>query len=128
MFALVAGKAVAVGIKANGSFICLYCGTEQKYQHRIWESTTHVFFIPIGITRGECVLCLSCESAFRLESLDETSTATCDELIMEVPMNAPRVHPAGTEPIGGPAPPACGAKPKRAVDPMLRQTVVGARV
>ena len=90
LFAFVAGKAVTVGVKASGTFFCLYCNADQRYQHRTWESTTHVFFVPLGITRGEFVLCLNCGSAFNLECLDETSTATCDELIMEVPMRAAR--------------------------------------
>lgn len=88
LFAFVAGKAVTVGLRASGTFFCLYCNTDQRYQRRVWESTSHVFFVPLGITRGEFVLCLNCESAFSLECLDETSTATCDELIMEVPMKA----------------------------------------
>jgi hypothetical protein len=86
-FAFVAGRAVTVSLKASGTFFCLYCNADHRYQHRAWESTTHVFFVPLGITRGEFVLCLNCESAFSPECLDETSTATCDELIMEVPMN-----------------------------------------
>jgi hypothetical protein len=92
VFAFVAGKAVTVGVKASGRFFCLYCASEQRYQHRVWESTTHVFFVPIGVTRGECALCLNCESAFNLECLDETSTATCDELIMEAPMKVTRAN------------------------------------
>jgi hypothetical protein len=90
LFAFVAGKAVTVGVKTSGTFFCLYCSADQRYQHRVWESTMHVFFVPLGITRGEFVLCLNCESAFSLECLDETSTATCDELIIGAPMKASR--------------------------------------
>jgi hypothetical protein len=87
-FAFVAGRGVTVSLKASGTFFCLYCNADQRYQHRVWESTMHVFFVPLGNTRGEFVLCLNCESTFSPECLDETSTATCDELIMEVPMKA----------------------------------------
>lgn len=85
LFVLVTGKSVNVGLRASGTFFCLYCNAERRYQHRIWETTSHVFFVPLGSTTGECVLCLTCESAFRLECLDGNSTATCDELIMAVP-------------------------------------------
>ena len=92
LIVFVGGKSVTVGLRASGTFFCLYCNSEQRYQHRIWESAAHVFFVPLGFTRGECVLCLSCESAFGLACLDETSTATCDELIMEVPIKVAQAN------------------------------------
>lgn len=89
-FVFIGGKPVAVHLKTTGTFFCLYCNAEQQYQHRAWESVAHLFFVPLGFSTGEFVLCLNCESAFAPECLDETSTATCDDLIMEVPMRAAR--------------------------------------
>ena len=77
----------------SGRFWCLYCETDRDYERRAWTSTRALFFVPVGSSRGEFVLCRSCESAFDPECLDESSTALCDELMLDVPQTAIRARP-----------------------------------
>ena len=77
----------------SGRFWCLYCETEQDYERRAWTSSWAALFVPVGSSRGEFVLCSNCESPFDPECLDESSTATCDELMLVVPHAAVRSRP-----------------------------------
>ena len=72
----------------SGRFWCLHCETERDYLRRTYIRTRALFFIPISNSRGEFVLCRTCDSAFDPECLDETSTASCDELLLDVPYEA----------------------------------------
>lgn len=92
MFVLVPKiRRVDVRLKGTGQFFCLYCEADRKYEHRKWLTTAIVFFIPLmGVGGGEFILCSVCECAFDLECLDESSTATCDELMLTVPDKAIR--------------------------------------
>jgi hypothetical protein len=50
-----------------------------------------MFFLPVlEIGSGEFVRCGVCESAFDPECLDESCTASCEELLVEVPYRALR--------------------------------------
>jgi hypothetical protein len=71
-----------------GRFWCLHCETERDYQRRTWVRTRTLLFMPVSSSRGEFVLCRTCDSAFDPECLDETSTALCDELLLDVPYEA----------------------------------------
>ena len=113
MFVVTGSRHVNVNLKGTGRFFCLYCEAERSYQHREWRTTSVLFFIPL--TRGgEFILCPDCESAYDLECLDESSTATYDELMVDVPdvviRARARVHPGeglslaqyiGAAPSGG---------------------------
>ena len=99
----IVGRHVHVWLLGSERFWCLYCETNRSYQRRAWSSTFFVVFLPVANTRGEFVFCQACGSAFDPECLDESTTATCDELIMQVPFPAlsarvraqPRTSPIG---------------------------------
>lgn len=96
-FAFVSIRHTRVTHVAAGRFWCLHCETERDYQRRTWVRTRTAFFIPVSNSRGEFVLCRTCDSAFDPECLDETSTALCDELLLDVPYEAVRAR-VGTRP------------------------------
>jgi len=68
-----------------GTFFCLFCRADRAYELREWRETPHVFFIPLGSSGGKFVLCSTCQTAFDLECLDESSMAECHELEVDVP-------------------------------------------
>jgi hypothetical protein len=76
----------------SGRFWCLNCETERDFERRTWAATRAVFFMPVASSRGEFILCKACESAFDPECLDESSTASCDELLLDVPHAAVRAR------------------------------------
>ena len=85
-FAISAGRRIHVRAIGAGDFFCLYCEAERSYQHREWRSSARLFFLPVAdLSGGEFVLCCTCNSTFDVECLDESSTAFCDELMIEVP-------------------------------------------
>jgi hypothetical protein len=79
---------VAVRSNGTGHFFCLQCEKERGYQHREWHSTDSLFFIPVSSSGGEFIRCDTCKTAFELDCLDETSTASCNELLADVPDEA----------------------------------------
>jgi hypothetical protein len=86
----------------SGRFWCLRCETERDYQRRTWVRSRTLRLVPVSNERGEFVLCRTCESAFDPECLDESSTALCEELLLEVPYEAVRAR-VGTRPRAPPA-------------------------
>lgn len=76
----------------SGRFWCLYCETEREYQRREFASTRTFVFMPVASRRGEFVMCRTCEFAFDPECLDESSTALCEELLLDVPQAAIRAR------------------------------------
>jgi hypothetical protein len=86
--ALVVGWRVRVRLKGTGDFFCLHCEKERSYQHREWRGTESLFFIPVSASGGEFVRCDTCENAFTLECLNESSTAFWHELLADAPDSA----------------------------------------
>jgi hypothetical protein len=88
-FVFVGGRRVRVEKTGAGRFWCLYCETECDYERRAWALKRSAYFIPVAVRYGEFVLCRSCEAAFDPECLDESSTASCEELLLiDVPQAA----------------------------------------
>lgn len=85
IFFFVSGRRTSVRLLGTGRFWCLYCETERDYQHRAYQIDRSVYFVPLAPWGREFVLCPTCDSAFDLECLDESSTAFCDELAIQVP-------------------------------------------
>jgi len=83
--AVVFGSSGHARLKDSGEFFCLFCKADRRYSLREWRRTSHFFFIPLGSTGGEFVLCSTCQSAFDPECLDESSTKELDELEVDVP-------------------------------------------
>lgn len=91
MFFVIFGRRVAVRLRAVGRFWCLFCEADRDYQYREWRRMRTVFFLSVReIGSGEFVRCAVCENAFDPECLDESSTASCEELLVEVPYRALR--------------------------------------
>jgi hypothetical protein len=90
--AFVFGWRVGVRLKGTGEFFCLHCEKERTYQHREWKGTESLFFIPVSSNSGEFIRCDTCENAFDLECLDESSTAFCHELLADAPDSAIRAR------------------------------------
>lgn len=68
-----------VGLVEAGRFWCLYCEGEHGYQLREWSHTKDA-------VRGmRFVRCDACQATFDPECLDESSTKSCDELMVGVP-------------------------------------------
>jgi hypothetical protein len=88
IFAFAAGWREAVRLKGTGRFFCLQCEKERGYQHREWRSADSLFFIPVSSSGGEFIRCDACKSAFELECLDESSTASREELLADAPDSA----------------------------------------
>ncbi|HEU5331903.1 MAG TPA: hypothetical protein VFU73_04055 [Actinocrinis sp.] len=89
MFFIVGGgRYINVRFLGSGRFWCLYCETERDYEHREYRATQTFLFIPVGGWGGQFILCPACDSAFDLECLDESSTAFCEELMIQVPDRA----------------------------------------
>ena len=91
--AFVTARHVHVKLVASGRFWCLYCREERDYEHRTWVGTRTLFFMPIAASRGEFVLCHTCECAFDPECLDESSTRFLEELMLIVPRGAIHARP-----------------------------------
>ena len=91
-FFLATLRHVRVRQTGSGRVWCLYCETEREYVRRAWTSTRTVVFLPVAGRRGEFVLCRACECAFDPECLDESSTALCEELLVDVPDAAIRAR------------------------------------
>jgi len=70
-----AKRAARVGLIGSGRFWCLYCEGEHGYQLRQWGQVRFV-------------RCDACQATFHPECLDESSTKTCDELVVAVPESA----------------------------------------
>ena len=92
MFLVATFRLVHIKKIDSGRFWCLYCETEREYERRAWASTRTVVFIPVAGRRGEFVMCRTCEFAFDPECLDESSTALCEELLLDVPDAAIRAR------------------------------------
>lgn len=90
MFLVYAGyHRIRVQRTGEGRFWCLYCEGEHDYERRAWSAMRSAYFIPVSSRHGEFVLCRNCEAAFDPECLDESSTATCEELMLvNVPWKA----------------------------------------
>lgn len=86
-------RAVQVKQIGSGRFWCLYCRAERDYERRTWTSTRAVFLMPVFASRGEFILCRTCECAFDPECLDESSTRLLEELMLVVPLRAIRARP-----------------------------------
>ena len=86
---MIVGYHTVVRHVGSGRFWCLYCETDREYERRDFKSFVTFVFVPLFRTGGcEFVLCLTCDSAFDLECLDESSTALCHELMIQVPDRA----------------------------------------
>lgn len=73
----------------TGRFWCLYCETDKGYQHWEWRSVGRLRRATVmEVSSGEFVLCDVCESALDLECLDESSTASYEELVVHPPLRA----------------------------------------
>jgi methionyl-tRNA synthetase len=65
-----------VGLVGTGRFWCLYCESEESFQLRTWRQIK---------AAGAFVRCDACEATFDPECLNESSIASCDELMVSVP-------------------------------------------
>jgi hypothetical protein len=102
---IITGRRVDVRLLGSGRFWCLSCETDQDYQRREWRTTGTAFFLPVlGVSSGEFVLCETCESAFDVECLDESSTALHDELVLFPPAFAINAALSGAPQDGSPPP------------------------
>ena len=95
--AFTAGWRVAVRLTGTGRFFCLHCEEERSYQRREWRSTDSLLFIPVSSSGGEFIRCDVCANAFDLECLDESSTASCNELLADAPDAAIRARLSMTQ-------------------------------
>lgn len=92
-FIIGGGRYIDVRLLGTGRFWCLYCEAERDYEHREYRATQSILFMPVGGWGCEFILCPECDSAFDLECLDESSTAFCEELMIQVPDRARHAKP-----------------------------------
>jgi hypothetical protein len=90
-----------VELTDRGEFFCLHCETARGFELRTWRQTYRFVYVEFFRRSGEFVRCDACGSAFRLERLDESSTASL-ETLREFP--PPFARSDGSPPRPAPVP------------------------
>jgi len=85
VFFVIGGGRISVRLLGTGHFWCLYCEADRAYERREYQHTKRWYLVPVASWGREFILCPACDSAFDLECLDESSTAFCEELMIQVP-------------------------------------------
>jgi hypothetical protein len=85
MYVIVSTARRRVRVTETGTFFCLRCNADSGYQLREWRESAPLLILTILAPYDQFVLCTTCETAFDVECLDESSTAELHELEIDVP-------------------------------------------
>lgn len=69
-----------VELAHQGEFFCLHCNADRGFELRTWQQAYHFVYLQFFKRHGEFVRCDACGSAFQLECLDESCTASLENL------------------------------------------------